>query len=225
MDDEPDDRANVPGGNWDDTARDQRTQEAVEDVLLALFRSGRVNAIVAWAMVGVLALVLVESALDVDVQWTIFVGAVGVLVCLPPAASRDWRVMLPWELLVVALLPILVRGLFGGEVGLFATYVSVAALALLVVVELHSFTGLRVTHWFAVALVVLTTMAAAAAWAVVRWNLDRYLGTGFLTDNEALMYEFLWVTLAGLVAGMLFDVYFRRRESLARRAIARAVGR
>jgi hypothetical protein len=198
---------------------------AVPDAFARLFRSGRTNAILAWAMVAVLALVLVESALDVDLQWLIFVSGVGVLVGLPPAAHRDWRVMLPWELLVLALLPILVRGLFGGVLGIFAMYLSVAALALLAVVELHTFTGLTVTHWFAVALVVLTTMAGAAAWAVVRWNLDRYVGTSYLTTNEALMWEFGWVTLAGFAAGLVFDAYFRRRESVLRRVIARVIRR
>lgn len=54
--------------------------------------------------------------------------------------------MLPWELLVLALLPILVRALFGGTVGTFATYLSLAALALLVIVQLHMFT-VNVCDW------------------------------------------------------------------------------
>ncbi len=198
---------------------------AVPETFARVFRSGRTNAVLAWAMVAVLTLVLVESALDVDLQWLVFVGSVGVLVGLPPAAHRDWRVMLPWELLVLALMPILVRGLFGGVLGIFAMYLSVAALALIVVVELDSFTELTVTPWFAVALVVLTTMAGAAAWAVVRWNLDRLLGTDYLSTNEALMWEFGWVTLAGFAAGLLFDAYFRRRESVLRRVLARVIGR
>lgn len=208
-----------------DTGSPGTPAEAVEDVLLDLFRSGRGNAVLSWAMVGVLGLVFVESALDLDVQWTVFVGTAALLVVLPPAAHRDWKVMLPWELLVLALMPILVRGLSGGELGLFAMYLSVAALALITVVELHSFTGLTVTHWFAIALVVLATMAGAGAWAVVRWHLDLYVGTAFLSTNDALMREFLWVTLAGFAAGILFDAYFRRRTSLLRRVLAWVVRR
>jgi len=198
---------------------------AVEDGLVRLFRDGRTNAVLAWAMVGVLALVLAESVADVDFQWIVFVAVVGALVSLPALAARDWRVMLPWELLVLAMLPILVRGLFGGEIGAFASYFSLAALALIVVVELHTFTALTVTHWFAVALVVLTTMAAVAAWSVVRWNFDQYLGTSYLSTNEALMVEFAWVTAAGFAAGLLFDAYFRRRQSVLRRALALVIRR
>lgn len=195
------------------------------DTLERLFRDGRVNAILAWLMVAVIALVLLESALDSDWLWTVFVAAASGVVLLPPIADRDWCVMLPWELLVVALFPILVRGLVGGTVGTIAMYLAIAALALLVTVELHMFTTLEVTHWFAVAFVVLGTMATVALWTVLRWNADRHLGTTYLTNNQALMQEWLAVTLAGLLAGVLFDSYFRRRDRQLRRAIRRLVVR
>jgi len=197
----------------------------IEDAFERLFRDGRTNAVTAWVFVAILTVVFVESVLDIDYQWILFVGVVGVVVLVPPVAYREWRVMLPWELLVLALLPILVRGLVGGTVGTFASYLSLAALALLVIVELHMFTALEVTHWFAVCLVVLTTLAAVAAWTVFRWNADQYLGTTYLTTNEALMTEWLYVTLAGLAAGVLFDGYFRRRDRRLWRAIRRTVWR
>ena len=196
----------------------------IEDVFDRLFRDGRTNALIAWALVAVLAGVIVDSAVDVDLQWVLFTAFVAGVVLLPPVVYRGWRVMLPWELLVLALAPVLVRGLVGGTLGTFATYVALAGLALLVVVELHTFTTLRVTHWFAVVLVVLTTLAAVGAWTVFRWNADRFLGTSYLVDNETLMMEWLYVTLAGIVAGLLFDGYFRRRDQWLWRAIRR-VGR
>jgi hypothetical protein len=208
------------------SARDPSdAMSGLEDALEMLFRDTRTNAVLAWALVVILVTVFVESALDVDYGWILFVGVVGAIVLIPPAAYRDWRVMLPWELLVVALLPILVRALFGGTVGTFATYLSLAAVALLVIVQLHTFTSLSVTSWFAVALVVLTTLSAEAAWTVFRWNADNLLGTSFLTDNETLMIEWVYVTLAGIVAGVLFDGYFRRRDQWLWRAINRVVGR
>ena len=210
-----------PGGS----SRDGIRARDAEEVLERLFRSGRANALLAWLLVGVLGLVFVESVLDFDLQWFVFVVVVAGIVLLPPAAYRDWRVMLPWELLVVALLPILVRGLFGGTVGTFASYLAVAGLALIVTVELHMFTSLDVTHWFAVTFVVLTTLAAVAAWTILRWNLDRAFGTTYLSTNEALMTEWLSVALAGLVAGLLFDAYFRRRDQQLRRTIRKVVRR
>jgi len=199
--------------------------EQVDDILARLFRNGRNNALIAWLLVAVLVGVFVESVLDVDLLWMTFVAATAAIVLVPPLAHRDWRVMLPWELLLLGLLPILVRGLFGGEVGTFAAYLSFAALALFITVELHMFTTLRVTHWFAVAFVVLVTLASVAAWSIVRWNMDRYLGTSFLVDNETLMVEFIYVTLAGLAAGVLFDAYFKRRGRQLRRAVRRVMRR
>jgi len=196
-----------------------------EDVFDRLFRDSVVNAVIGWLLVAVLAGVFVDSVVDFDQQWMLFVAAVGAVVLVPPAAFRSWRVMLPWELLVLALLPVLVRGLFGGTVGTFAVYFSLAAVALVVVVELHLFTSMEVTHWFAVVLVVMTTLASGAAWAVVRWNAAQYFGTPYLSTNDELMVEFLWMTLAGFAAGLLFDAYFRRRELWVHRAFGRVMRR
>jgi hypothetical protein len=198
---------------------------AVEDRLARLFRDGRTNAFVAWSMIAVLVGVFVESLFDLDLQSVALAAAIGAVVLAPTAAARNPLVMLPWEVLGVALLPVLVGALLGGEVGVFATYLSIAALALIITVELHMFTSLRVTHWFAVVFVVMTTMATAGVWAILRWNMDRMLGTSYLTTNEALMIEWIYVTLAGLAAGVLFDAYFRRRGLRLRRAIWRVVSR
>ncbi|WP_394345366.1 hypothetical protein [Halorubrum amylolyticum] len=192
---------------------------------LQLFRNGRTNAAIAWAMVAVLAGVFVESLLDFDLLSMALVGAIAAVVVAPAVAARTPRAMLPWELLGLALLPILVRALLGGELGVFATYLAIAALALAITVDLHMFTALRVTHWFAVVLVVMTTMATAAVWTVLRWNADRLYDTAYLTTNEVLMVEWIYVTLAGLVAGALFDAYFRRRGLRLRRALRRVVRR
>ncbi|QAU12678.1 hypothetical protein EKH57_08055 [Halorubrum sp. BOL3-1] len=199
--------------------------EAVEDRLARLVRDGRTNAVVAWAMVAVLVGAFVESLLDADLLSMAFVVGLVAVVVAPAVSARDWKVLLPAELLGLALSPTLVRVAFGGELGVFATYLALAALALAVIVEFHMFTSLRVTHWFAVALVTLTTLATAGAWTVLRWNADRLLGTSYLTTNEALMTERIYVTLAGLAAGLLFDAYFRRRGRRLRRAIRRVVRR
>lgn len=200
-------------------------QPTPEDILARLFRDGRANAITSWVLVAVLFGVLVESIFDFDLLWLTFVAVTGAIVVVPPLAARNWRMMLPWELLVLALLPILVRATVGGDLGTFAFYLSIAALALIVTVELHMFTSLSMSHWFAVVFVAMTTMASVAAWTVLRWFLDRVLGTDFLETNEVLMDEWVAVALAGLVAGVVFDAYFRRRGRRLRRRLRRVVRR
>lgn len=189
------------------------------DALERLFRDGRTNALLSWALVAVLAVVFVESVLDFDRLWIAFVAATAAIVLVPPVAYREWRVMLPWELLAFALMPILVRAVFGGELGVFAYYLAVAALALVVTVELHMFTELEMTHWFAVLFVTMATMASVAAWTIARWTADLLVGTAFLTDNESLMTEWTYVAMAGLAAGVIFDAYFRRRDRQLARAL------
>lgn len=220
------DGGSTDGGRDDiESVEDLLDVHSAEDVFDRLFRDSLVNAVLGWLLVAVLAGVFLDSVVDADRQWMLFTAAVGAILLVPPAALRSWRVMLPWELLVLALLPVLVRGLFGGTVGTFAVYFSLAAVALVVVVELHLFTSMEVTHWFAVVLVVMTTLASGAAWAVFRWNADQYLGTDYLSTNEALMTEFLWMTLAGFAAGVVFDAYFRRRDRWLRRAFDRVMRR
>lgn len=226
----------------DRSERPSDGRRPAEDVLAQVFRSGRANAILAWLLVAVLVVVFARSVWALDRLWIAFVATTAAIVLLPPLAYRDWQIMLPWELLVLALLPILARATAGGELGLFAYYLSIAALALLITVELHMFTELRMTHWFAVLFVGMATMASTAAWTVVRWSMDRTFGTNLLGHLEArgdpllppghtaqeaanagLMLEWVYVTLAGLAAGLLFDAYFRRRGRQLSRHLWRVV--
>lgn len=101
--------------------------------------------------------------------------------------------------------------------GRVTTYVAVAAAALILAVELDVFTPVRMTHTFAVLFVVVTTVATAGLWAEARWLSDTLLGTQVLLDGrpehvieEALMWDFVAATVAGVVAGVCFEHYFRR---------------
>ncbi|MDY6764133.1 MAG: hypothetical protein SV377_00335, partial [Halobacteria archaeon] len=89
-------------------------------------------------------------------------------------------------------------------------YLSVAAVALIIAVELHMFTHVRMNDGFAVLFVVVGTMATSGIWAVVRWLSDLYLGTTFLEDHDIVMWSFVAATAAGILGGIVFTFYFRR---------------
>jgi hypothetical protein len=187
--------------------------------LESLVESRRANAAAAWLLVVFVGSVVVGSVLVGDLLWAGFAAAFGILALVPAVAHRDPQVMLPWEVLVLAALPLIGRSFATVPLtSRFATYLAVAALALVIAVELHLFTSVRMTPSFAVLFVVVATMATAGVWAVVRWSLDLYLGTGFLLDpalteaeiEHRLMWEFVFSTAAGLVAGLVFEGYFRR---------------
>jgi hypothetical protein len=184
-----------------------------------LLRDARLNAVLAWVITGIVALVAVGSFLTGDVLWGFFAVAVLLIVVVPPLAFLSVRTMLPWEVVLLATLPILGRAVATFALSSqIATYLSVAALALVIAVELHTFTSVRMSPTFAVAFVVITTMAAAGIWAVARWSADIWLGTAFLDAlgpdeaaiERAVMLEFVASFIAGIAAGLIFEFYVRR---------------
>lgn len=171
----------------------------------------RVNAAIGWVLVAFLALVVVESVLDREPLWAGFSAFVVALALLPTLSHRDWSVMLPWEVLLLAALPILGRSIARlAYTSRVATYLSVAALALIVAVELSVFTQVKMTYWFAVLFVVVATIAMAGVWALVQWLSDIYLGTAFIRSEQRLMWDFVAATVIGGMAGVIFEWYFRR---------------
>ena len=185
----------------------------------------RLNAALGWVIM-LLVLASTGNALTTgDLVWACFTLAVVVLAAVPAIAYRNVQAMLPWEVLLLASLPVVGRTFIvdqtiGGITltGRVTTYLAVAAVALIIAVELDVFTPVKMNYSFAVLFVVVTTMAAAGVWAVVQWLSDVYLGTQFLLDGRpedvieaALMWDFVAATVAGAAAGILFEFYFRRR--------------
>jgi hypothetical protein len=66
--------------------------------------------------------------------------------------------------------------------------------------------------------VVVATMATAGVWAVARWAVELLVGMPALYPGlddaatlEAVMWEFVYSTAAGIAGGVIFELYFRRR--------------
>jgi signal transduction histidine kinase len=196
----------------------------------SMLEDARTNAALAWALVVFVLLVAGANLVTRDLLWAVFAAVVAALALVPPVKYRDPLAMLPWEVLLLGVLPLLIRVVtaeltpFRGNV---AAYLSVAALALVVAVELDLLTPVEMDYRFAIAFVVVATMAAAGVWAVVRYGSDVFLGTTLLLPpggvdapepalaaaERALMLEFVASFLAGVGAGGIFEFYFRRRRT------------
>ncbi|QGA82932.1 hypothetical protein [Halomicrobium sp. LC1Hm] len=185
-----------------------------------LLRHQRTNAVLSWLLIGLLVIAIATSVWRDRLWWAAFALAVVALAVLPPVRFQSWQTTLPWEVTGLAALPVLGRAYATVPVtGQVATYLSVAAISLVVVVELHLFTPVRMTDGFAVAFVVVTTLAMAGVWAVFRWSADILLGTTLLLKRgvpeaeieHALMIEFVASTVAGVAAGLIFAFYVRRQ--------------
>lgn len=168
------------------------------------------NAALGWLSVAIAAFATLRSASTGALLWAGFAGVLLVASVLPAAWTRNWRVLPPWPLLLVAAVAALV-GSYGiaAEV---AGYVVVAGLALLTAVEIDAFTGVEMSRRFAVAFAVLTTLAVQGLWVIAQYYSDLWLGTGFLASQRELQVDIVVVTVVGLAMGATFEWYFDRVE-------------
>ena len=183
-----------------------------------LLGDGRRNATVSWSLLALAAAAWVGGVLSVGPLWSVFALVVVVLGLIPPVVYRSRYVMLPWEVLAMATLPLIGIAIDAPRLsGPLVTYLAIAAIGLVVVVELDSFTSIRMSPGFAIVLVVAATMAAAATWALLEWYAAILLERSYDTTNDELMIEFLYAALAGFGAGVTFRTYFRRHVSTSER--------
>jgi hypothetical protein len=185
----------------------------------ALLRDERVNAALAWLVVGLVVAAGFPRLVDgIDVA-AVFAICIAVLAVVPAMALRNVTAMVPWEVLSLASGPVVARVLAPDLVlATVMVYFAVAALALIVAVELHAFTAIEMSIGFAIGFVVVTTLAVSGLWAVAAWLSDVLVGTTFVLDpalttaeqERRLMWEFVGSTVAGLGAGLVFEGYVRR---------------
>lgn len=193
---------------------------APEHPLTGLLVDTRINALLGWMVVAAMLLVWIRHVVRGEVLWAVTIAALLGVTLVPPLATRTPIVMVPWELIGMAAVPSILQLLhLPATVDTLVSFLAIAVLALIVTAQLHVFTTLTVTHWFTVTFVSMATVGAAGGWAILRWVLDQYAGTSFLTTNSELMVEFALATVAGIVAGIGFDLYFRPRVQRLRRQL------
>jgi hypothetical protein len=176
----------------------------------ALVHDERVNAILGWLLLGVVALAVVDSAVTDAVLWAGFAALIVAIAVIPPLSSGEWTVMVPWPLLLLAAVAVGARTLeLYPEI---AGYLAVSALALIAVIELTVFTELEMTQRFAVVFAALTTMAVQGLWMVAQFYSDRWLGTEFLRSQTELQWDIVGVSAVGFVVAGLFIWYVDRFE-------------
>ncbi|PCR90397.1 hypothetical protein [Natrinema ejinorense] len=167
------------------------------------------NAVIGWLLTGIVALGAIESVLTGVLLWGGFELVIVATVSVPALITGDWTAMVSWPLLAVATLTVVtsVAGLPSETV----VYLDVATLAL-IVVELETFASVDLSRRFAVVFAMLTTMALQALWTVAQFYSDQWLGTKYLRSQTELQWDFVIVTVVGLVLGALFQWYAGRFE-------------
>ncbi|WP_406655981.1 hypothetical protein V7O62_09090 [Methanolobus sp. ZRKC2] len=182
-----------------------------------LLRNTSLNAFIGWVLVSLLFLAGITNLMQGRLAWFILIVFVICAITAPAMLLREPSVMPSWYFIVIAIMPII-----GGTTAyyFFSTgipaYFSVATIALLLAAEINRFTFVHMNYKFAIVLVVITTLAISGLWHLLRWVIDIVFGTAFLLDgrspeaiNSAMMHEFIYATIAGIAAGILFGLYFR----------------
>lgn len=175
-----------------------------------LVRDEQMNAIIGWLLTGIVALGAIESILTGVLLWGGFELVIVATVSVPALITSDWTAMVSWPLLAVATLSV-VTGVAGFPSETLI-YLATATLALIVVVELEMFTSVELSRRFAVVFAVLTTLALQALWTITQFYSDQWLGTEYLRSQTELQWDFVIVTIVGLVLGGLFQWYTGRFE-------------
>ncbi|WP_433634067.1 hypothetical protein [Halomicrococcus sp. NG-SE-24] len=171
----------------------------------------RVNAAIAWVFAVIFVVIAVVSFLQILFVEMVMAALAAFVAISPAIVYRSWTRTVPWPLLVVASLPLLVGTFQPILFEELVTGVSVAILAMLVVVALELTSAVRMTPRFAVFFTVVATLATAGFWAVGSAASAAYLGTTFVETNDELMLIFTDMLVAGVLTGLLFRWYFRRR--------------
>jgi hypothetical protein len=182
--------------------------------LQSLVGSHRLDALGAWVVTGVLLGGVGRFVAVGEFDWAVLTAALVAVAATVPLAARDLETTVPAELLGLVAVPVLVR-VFGGFPQL-TPFLVIAGVALLLAVVLDAFTSLTMTPRFATVFVVVVTMAVAGVWAVGIYAADTLLGTAFLDGQTELMWDLVTATAAGIVAGVVFELYVERSARIAR---------
>jgi len=175
-----------------------------------------VSLALSWALVGGLALLIIWTLRFGSILWAGFSLTSLVVVLVPSFLRREPGSIPHWGVIGLVTVPLLLRPL--GEFRAAYVYVVIAALGLLVAVEIDAFSTAEFTPWFAGAFVAMTTMSVAGLWGIAQYGLDVTSGTEYLAGRTELMWDLVSATVVGLVAGMVFGGVVLRRRSIERRA-------
>jgi hypothetical protein len=100
----------------------QREETAIE----ALIGNKQLNIVLSWIFTIFILFAAIGNLLFGNLLWAGFSLAVTVIAFVPAVAFRQMDVVLPWELLFIAALPLLVRTFGTDSVSNFGTYLSVS---------------------------------------------------------------------------------------------------
>ncbi|ADD06737.1 uncharacterized protein Nmag_3187 [Natrialba magadii ATCC 43099] len=174
------------------------------------FHGERSNAYLSWLAIAVVLFLGIRALRAGLVHEMLFAATVVTVALVPAVVLESKRASLPWEVTGIAVVPLLVAvfapDLWSRQLVLYA---GGATIALALTLEVHALTEIRLERGLAIAFVTMVAASIAATWATLTWVQDIVAGTAVLASNTEVMWLLIAATVAGLVAGICFDLYYR----------------
>ncbi|MDH7508563.1 MAG: hypothetical protein QHH00_04100 [Methanomassiliicoccales archaeon] len=192
-----------------------------------------VQIAISWASVIAIFLATEYAIFAFNLFWIIMGFWALCIAVLPAIMSRSVARILPFELLSLITVPFLlyfIPGVFGLENQFYEEYLLRASqvmatflIGFVTVIDLHTYTSLRMNRVFAVAFTVMLTMALSSFFAIGDFISDAIFGTHTLVSNDYLMMNLLYSSIGGLIMGIVLSIYLGRvpTERLRRFGISR----
>ncbi|MBC7107279.1 MAG: hypothetical protein H5T41_00560 [Methanomassiliicoccales archaeon] len=192
-----------------------------------------VQIALSWTAVIAIFLATEYAIFMVNLFWIIMGFWALCIAVLPAIMSQSVARILPFELLCLIALPFFLYFLpsalglknhFYYENLLRASQVMATFfIGFVTVIDLHTYTSLRMNRVFAVAFTVMLTMTLSSFFAIGDFISDAVFGTHTLVSNDYLMTNLLYSFFGGLIMGVILAVYLGRMpaERLRRFGISR----
>jgi hypothetical protein len=188
------------------------------------------EAQLSWMASLVLFFSTVYVFLRLDVLWIVF-GIVALSIyALPIVTFRDPFKALPWEMTILLSFPILLhvsegsrlmseRVAWWDDVTSLAFAFSLSTIGLLLTIELHMYTSVRMNRTFSSFFVMMFTLSMSGFWLLGEYIGDELFGTSNLQTNDEIMVQLLWTLIGGLLMGFLYAAYTRVMPDQRRRTL------
>lgn len=164
----------------------------------------RTNAWLGWVFVALIAIGAIVAFVLGTPVWSLFAVCTAVVISMSAVSLRDWTALPPWPL--VALSSCATLAVLGGLHREFAVFLTIVAVALVIVIQLQVFTAVELTGRFAIFFAVLVTMALEAVWIMAQSASDTFLGTRLIESQAQLQWQMVYVTAIALLVGILYRV-------------------
>ncbi len=186
----------------------------------SISRQRILEAQLSWISSLVLFFCTVYVVVKVDILWAIFGVTALSLYVLPIITTRDLFKALPWEMTILLSAPVMLHISSGSQMmseqfawwddlTSLAFAFSLSTIGFLLTIELNLYTGVRMNRAFSVFFVFMFTLSSSGFWMMGEYISDKLFGTAHLLSNEAVMRDFVWILIGGILMGFVYAAYIR----------------